>query len=200
MNIFFTSDTHFFHGNIIKHCNRPFSSIEEMNETMIERWNERITNNDDVYFLGDFAWKKMSNTGAVIEVVKRLRGHKRWILGNHDKELRKTLAPYFVDVDKLKEIKIDNQPITLCHYAMLSWNKSHYGAWQLFGHSHGVLNHIAETQKNLLRYNQIDVGVDTNNFYPYSFEEIRDLIKKREEDFQSLYPEQQIQNKLNEVR
>jgi len=79
LNIFFTSDTHFGHKNILKYCNRPFVNVEEMDEVMIERWNGRIGKNDSVYHLGDFSFS--SNPKTYFE---RLNGKKILIIGNHD--------------------------------------------------------------------------------------------------------------------
>ena len=76
------SDTHFNHLNIIKYCNRPFETVEEMNEFIIQKWNNTISNDDTVYFLGDFC---LGNREKVIELGHRLNGHKILILGNHDR-------------------------------------------------------------------------------------------------------------------
>lgn len=79
MTIFFTSDTHFSHANIIGYCNRPFSSVEEMDETIVDRWNAIVRPQDHIYHLGDVAMKRQH-----LGIVKRLNGHKRLALGNHD--------------------------------------------------------------------------------------------------------------------
>ena len=80
--IYVTSDTHFSHANIIKYCNRPYSSIEEMNQSLVENWNSVVNKNDLVIHLGDFAW------GRTIQSIKqhldKLNGNKILILGNHD--------------------------------------------------------------------------------------------------------------------
>src|SRR3990172_2849797 len=92
--IFFTSDTHFYHQNIIKYCKRPFKYADEMNEVMIKNWNNTITDDDEVYHLGDFAL--CSPTGAE-NIVRRLKGKKYLIRGNHDhKNVLKVLAKYFI--------------------------------------------------------------------------------------------------------
>lgn len=80
--IYVTSDTHFNHNNIIEYCNRPFNSIEEMNETIIKNWNDTITNDDYVFFLGDFC---LGNRENLIELGHKLNGHKILIMGNHDR-------------------------------------------------------------------------------------------------------------------
>ena len=85
--IYFTSDHHFLHNNIIQYCNRPFSSVEEMNEYMIQKWNEKISDTDLIYYLGDFAIEKRDQEKAFINIKKileRLKGQKILIAGNHD--------------------------------------------------------------------------------------------------------------------
>lgn len=88
MTIFFTSDLHYGHANIIKYCARPFPNVEEMNAGLIRGWNEVISTNDDVYFLGDLCLAK-SNTKPIEELLDRLHGRIHWIKGNHDPSLTK---------------------------------------------------------------------------------------------------------------
>lgn len=79
MTVFVVSDTHFGHENIIGYCQRPFASVEEMDEAMVSRWNAVVRPQDHVYHLGDVAMKKPN-----LAIVKRLNGHKRLVFGNHD--------------------------------------------------------------------------------------------------------------------
>jgi calcineurin-like phosphoesterase family protein len=164
-NLFFTADTHFDHANIIKYCNRPFSSLKEMNDSLIENWNHVVKPEDIVYFLGDFAFHRPEYFANV------LNGHKRLVIGSHDKDLKSLYRPWaFEEVSPLKEINVGGQSVTLCHYAMRRWLKSHYGAWHLYGHSHGNLPPIGKSW---------DVGVDNNNFAPLSWQDIVALMKDR---------------------
>jgi calcineurin-like phosphoesterase family protein len=173
MNYYFVSDTHFGHRNVIKYSKRPFSSIEEHDEIIIQNWNKTIKRNDMVYFLGDFC---MAGRQRTLDIRKRLNGAIFFIRGNHDKtayQIRDTFQ-WFGDV---KKIKIYDQEIFLSHYAHLTWNKMHYGCWMLFGHSHGGMNEWLS--KNLLEARMLDVGVDTHNYVPYSFEEIKEHMDKK---------------------
>jgi calcineurin-like phosphoesterase family protein len=174
--IFFSSDAHFFHKAILKHCNRPFSSVEEMNQVMIERWNSVVGKKDQVMYLGDFSFGKLEQT---IEILKQLNGYKFLIEGNHDRTLLK--KPEFVGqfgwVKPLHTIKVADNPspsgsqtIVLCHYAMKVWDKSHYGSYMLHGHSHGNLL----DDPNSLSF---DIGVDAWDFYPVSFVQIEQKMK-----------------------
>jgi len=153
---FFTSDEHFFHMNIIKYCSRPFGSIGEMHDTIINNHNEVVGKKDIVIHAGDFSWNK----NKTIEIIKRLNGQHIFLQGSHDKWTKDKLL-------QIWEKTIDGQHIVVSHYAMRVWPKSHYGSWQLYGHSHGKLPALN---------NQLDIGVDTNDFYPYSFENIKSIF------------------------
>ena len=87
--IFFTSDLHLGHENCIRLCNRPFSSIEEMDETLIENWNHKVTGKDTVYILGDLIYRSQKPPE---EYLRRLRGKKHLILGNHDRGMDQELS------------------------------------------------------------------------------------------------------------
>ena len=130
--MFFTSDTHFHHSNIIKYCGRPFSSSEEMDEVLISNWNKTVGKKDIVYHLGDFAFLKGENSQKAFYSLKdRLNGNIVFIKGNHD-HYPPTLRWF-----DLFELKINKQHIVMCHYPMMTWNKAHYGSFHLFGHVHG---------------------------------------------------------------
>lgn len=158
--IYFTSDLHFGHKNIINYCNRPFSSVEEMNEKLIENWNSVVKPNDIVYNLGDFSFHSDPR-----QFTERLNGEHHLILGNHDR-IGQLNRCNFASIKHYNEIKIDGIKIVLFHYPMISWNGSFHGSWQLYGHCHG-------TNKIILD-NSMDVGVDCNNYLPISFDEIKE--------------------------
>ena len=158
---FFTADEHHGHNNIIKHLERPFKNIKEMEEELIKRHNEVVTKRDTVIHSGDFCIRNKQYTQAII---KRLNGTHVFLKGNHDYWLERKAITIW-------ERNIDKNYIVVCHYCMRTWPKSHYGSWQLFGHSHGKLKDYFPTQ--------MDIGVDTNNYYPYSFEEIKKIINNQ---------------------
>ncbi len=164
MNIWFTSDNHFSHTNVIKYCKRPFTSVEEMNETMIQNWNSLVKAGDQIYHLGDFA---LCKADEATKIVRRLSGQKFMVWGNHDKYTRKDSAfvGHWAWNRDLTEIKINDLRVVLCHFAMKTWNKSHYGAYQLHGHSHGSLK---DDPGSL----QLDVGVDCWDYRPVNLDEI----------------------------
>ena len=163
---FFTADTHFGHAAIIRHCQRPFKSIEEMDDTLVANWNSMITPEDIVYFLGDFAWRNIG------EYTKRLNGNIHLIRGSHDKQIG-NFSTQFVTVSDLKSVVIEGIRLVLAHYAMRVWDASHFNSWQLYGHSHCRLKAIGK---------QLDVGVDGHGFFPWRFGEIKEYMKMREDN------------------
>lgn len=188
MAVYFTSDLHFNHSNIIRFCDRPFSSVQEMNEKLILNWNETVGLEDEIYCLGDFAFGSDEKVQAIL---RRLSGRKTLILGNHDYSLRKKDWAYwfFEDVRNFKEIKLQDsdannkgvREITLCHFALRVWNHSHKGAWNLFGHSHGSL---PEDPNSF----QLDVGVDMRaklygmtpeSYRPFSYAEVKQYMSQK---------------------
>ncbi len=171
MTIWFTSDTHYGHKNIIKYNHRPFSSVEEMDEQMIQRWNDIVVPGDIVYHLGDFAF--YSDRKRIEEVLTRLKGQKHLIMGNHDEKRAAQGNSHWASVGHYKRIKVDGQRVILLHYAMKVWHGSHRGAWQLYGHSHGSL-------KEDFKSKQFDVGVDCWNYTPISYEKVAEEMGKRE--------------------
>jgi calcineurin-like phosphoesterase family protein len=169
MSMFFTGDTHFNHRNILRYCNRPFSDTEEMNEILIKGWNSRVGQDDVIYCLGDLG---MGQLGPILQ---RLNGEIYLIPGSHDKNWS-SYAHYFIFVSPLIVLDRLKTPITLCHYAMRTWYKSHFNTWHLFAHSHGCLEPIGKSW---------DIGVDTEyqgihrKYCPYSLEEIAEIMKLR---------------------
>lgn len=159
--IFFTSDLHIHHTNIIKYCQRPFNSVEEMDNTIINNWNLVVAQDDSVWVLGDFT---MSNDKIFINrTLSRLNGNKYLVTGNHDSSACKSSVSW-KEVHELTHISVERETLVLCHYSMRVWYKSHHGAWHLYGHSHGSL-----PEENNLSF---DVGVDAWNYTPVSFKQI----------------------------
>ena len=169
MKTYFTADEHFDHVNIIKYCNRPFKHVNEMNEIIIKNHNEIVTNNDNVYHLGDFAFKKHA------AFLRRLNGKHFLIKGNHEGNDWKDAG--FIWIKEVVVVKVctgklnEFQNIFLSHYAHRSWGSAHHGVWHLFGHDHGRLDDY---------YKSCDVGVDAWNFTPVSFEQLQERFKNIE--------------------
>lgn len=187
MKYWFTSDLHFGHKNIIQYCNRPWKTVEDMNEGLIENWNSVVSPADTVYFLGDFFF--MGKQRA-IDIVNRLNGAIYWIVGNHDKEhvKKKEVLSRFEGIDKLKNIRIKcirevnggyvefDKKIVLCHFPLLVWEGIGAGSWHLHGHSHGSLRSSDCNRR-------MDVGVDCHpKHHPFSLDEVEEYMASKKLD------------------
>lgn len=176
--IWFTSDTHFGHGNIIRYCGRSYANAKAMDDDLIERLNRMVMSGDILYHLGDFAFGRAF---ADIELYRRRINCFRIILvmGSHDKVIKWMLEDNLSRaLDSFCEIypygwsgQIWNRAFTLGHCAHRVWEKSHYGAINLYGHSHGNLPPLEGTR-------QMDVGVDPNGMNPIS---ITDVCKRMDQ-------------------
>lgn len=171
-NIFFTSDTHFNHYNIIGYCNRPFLSTEEMDAYMIDKWNSTVKPGDVVYHLGDFAITGYSkkHTPIVEKILKKLNGNKILIKGNHDSPAVLG-AKGWSAIHNIHHVNYNNQRIILCHYAMRTWQFKGHGSWMLYGHSHGQLPPLPGERS-------LDVGVDCWDFTPVSVTRLQEIMNK----------------------
>lgn len=166
-DLFFTSDEHLGHRNIIDFCKRPFSGIEEMTEVLLQKHNAKVSRGSRVIHVGDMFWRTFGLKEA-LAYIDRLNGQHDFVYGNHDELIEKhpQLQQKFVYVQDIAEIKVDKLPKIVCfHYPMLRWNGSHRGSWHLYGHEHGVLK---EDPLSL----SFDIGVDCWNYEPVALEEI----------------------------
>jgi len=179
MKIWFTSDQHFGHENILKYqaATRQFSSLKEMDEAYIAAWNQQVADDDTVYHLGDFCLRPYE---LVRTYFARLKGDIKVIEGNHDR----WFTPYRKTKDLFKSasghpvharmpivvIREDVHRITLCHYPMRSWSASNHGSWHVYGHVH----------KNIEPWGMsMDVGVDGSGGALYSYEDVKEYMAQR---------------------
>lgn len=179
--IYFTSDLHFGHKNIIRFDNRPFNDIEEMNKVLIENWNKVVSNIDTIYILGDMFWYKTDTK----HILQQLNGRKILIKGNHDDV--KGIENYFEDIFNYLEIKYNHKTFILSHYPILIYNKQHSNGIMLYGHVHNSEEeiYIQEMKKYLtnknIPCNMYNVGCMLNNYKPISIEKIiEELINRKE--------------------
>lgn len=188
--IYFTSDHHMWHANIIRYCNRPFKSVEEMNEKLIQYWNETVKPDDFVYYLGDFAMAFR----PLETILPRLHGKKYLVSGNHDfchpshkkgrqdldKWTKKYIDAGFNGVALDSWITIADQKVLMCHfpyatdfeksqpgYRFPQYRPTNTGLWLLHGHTHG---------KWKVRDRMIDIGVDSWDYKPVSIDAISAII------------------------
>lgn len=156
--IFFTADTHFYHRNIIEYCKRPYESVEEMNEAIVENWNAVVQKHDIIYHLGDVSFGTAEETRKVLS---RLNGIKHLITGNHDRRTKwhredPDLLKFFFEIhgDYIK-LKLDKHTkLILCHFPRTTWDQ---GWYQFHGHTHGKYKDC---------HKQLDIGVDNCDMKP----------------------------------
>jgi calcineurin-like phosphoesterase family protein len=134
-----------------------------MNNTLVTNWNKLVGKQDDIYILGDFA---LCNSEKSNQLSNQLNGTKHFIKGSHDHQFKN--LPYII------ELKYKEYYFVLTHYCLRVWPRSHYNSFMCYGHSHGQLEPIGKS---------CDVGVDTNNFKPYSIDEIIKYMKTRPNNF-----------------
>lgn len=172
-NVLFTSDPHFYHKSMVELKRRPFDSVEEMNQTLIDNWNSVVTKNSLIYVLGDVSFGSPEETHRVLE---KLNGNKRLILGNHDnsKMVDKVYRHHFMTICDRMRVKFEDirEEVILDHFPLLTWDKAHYGAWHLHGHSHGSMQYPFEGKI-------LDVGTDVHNFTPINVAKIMDYMHQR---------------------
>lgn len=165
---YYISDLHLGHANIISLCDRPFSSVYEMDKVLIESWNARVHRNDHVYVIGDFAFKSERPVAFYLE---ELKGYKHLIIGNHDKKWMKTVCAtdYFESVDMLLEHNDGNRTLFMCHYPLMTWPGKN--SFLIYGHIH------SNTHMNywplLQTYDRaLNASVEVNGYQPVTFEEL----------------------------
>lgn len=158
MTTFVISDRHFFHENILKFCgaSRPFSSVEEMNQKLIDDHNSVVGVKDIVYDLGDFAYHGKKH--QIQDAFSKLNGIKRLIVGNHDHSVTRKLP--WDSIDTYKEINEDGQMYVLMHYPIENWNIQTHGSIHLHGHVHTMPPHPDHRPRLSAIDNRFDVGVD----------------------------------------
>lgn len=162
--IYFTSDLHLGHYNVLKH-RTSFADIDEMNETFINNINHTITKRDTLYILGDLSFRLKPEDAN--ELIKHIKGHKILIKGNHDPEYDESL---FEDIRDYAELKYQKKNFVLMHYPLVCWKKMRFGSIQLHGHIHSSPDY--NEGNHAIGRLQYDVGVDANNYRPVSIDDI----------------------------
>lgn len=169
--IWFTSDTHFGHANVLDFCGRPWKTVDEMNDTLVATINAYVAPNDTLYHLGDFSFKMSVDDAR--ELRKRIRCRNiHWIPGNHDKDWSQpNVAGTFQVEPSIATLKLEGgRKIVMCHYPIMDWPGLGHGAIHLHGHIHSTPEYNEwNRDMRLLRY---DVGVDANEYAPVSIDRV----------------------------
>ncbi len=163
MSTWYTADLHLGHARIIEYCKRPFANVAEMDRSLIDTWNSTVAPGDDVWVVGDFAYGTPEVVGHYL---RKLRGRKHLVWGNHDRLLVRSLKCW-ASSQAFAMVGDGDHRAFLCHYAMRTWPGSGRGALHLYGHSHGALPPHRQS---------LDVGVDSWGYRPVSLEEIRERL------------------------
>ena len=178
--IFYISDLHFGHFNIIRYDNRPFRTVEEMDNVLIKNWNKVVSNDDTVYILGDISWHDESKT---VEIFKQLNGVKVLIKGNHDNIKRDSeLAKCFASIRDYAELYLDKKrKVIVSHYPIPFWNGQFRGAVHLYGHVHNShqwnifenwMNELRQLQDIPMRAYNVGCMMQWMGYIPRTLEEI----------------------------
>lgn len=179
-HIWFTSDTHFGHKNILGFCSRPFNDIYTHDETLINNWNSVVGKNDLVFHLGDVGFE---SPGYIRDILSRLNGRIVLIMGNHDwKNLNQSILDLFHSTHQQLYVQINNRKVLMNHVPFLCYGGTYRRyedrVWQLFGHVHSGPNVTKGRDiprlDMLFKDCQYDVGVDNNQYRPISFAELEE--------------------------
>lgn len=167
--IFYTSDTHFGHSNIIRFCNRPWKTVADMDRDMIAAWNARVADDDHVWHLGDFCYRNAADARSYL---RALNGHKHLVIGNHDHKgvlrLGDELGEFFESVDYAACVQDGDRRIWMSHYPLAEPPKH---VWCLYGHVHG--NKGWDGYKLVRGFERcLNACADVNNYVPVTFDEL----------------------------
>jgi calcineurin-like phosphoesterase family protein len=170
-DIFITADEHYDHDFIRKVKNRPWQNVYEMNEAMIERHNKKVPDSKNYLTIhaGDMFWRTL-DPDECMAILNRLHGRHALVWGNHDDVIQESqwLQDKFDWTRDIHQLYFNKHKLTICHYAMRVWPKSHQGHWHVYGHSHGELPGLGYS---------FDIGVDCHDYTPWSLEEIESKMK-----------------------
>ncbi len=187
---YFTSDLHFGHENILM-WRKGFKSVDEMDKILIDNWNSRVKQNDNVIITGDLFYKSKT---SVEKYLGQLKGKKILIKGNHDESWLKNmkqeqLDKFFLGIYDLYGIKINKSKIGFCHYPMISWESSRISSILICGHIHGRKDDFESEmfKKVLMSFN---AGVDINNMMPVTLTE---LIENNKNFYDREYTKEQTE-------
>jgi calcineurin-like phosphoesterase family protein len=183
-NVFFISDLHLYHANVIKYDKRPFLmengelDVWSMGKTIMENWNNVVTQNDVVFNLGDLHF---GNSSAALGFIKKLNGTIHHIMGNHDslKDLKHYVFASindYVDLSIINDANYKNLHFVLMHYPIYSWNRQHHDSIHLHGHCHGNL-HNGETSNYYQNRKVMDVGCNLIDYTPISYKKVLEKFK-----------------------
>ena len=184
---FYISDLHLNDKRVFKLCGRPFNSLKEMEDFIIKRWNEKVSDNDDVYILGDLSDNSIK---AIEQFLLKVKGKKHLIIGNHDVKYLKEehLEQLFVDINGLLHLKDKGRKVCVCHYPLLDWLSGKEITYHIYGHIHNKTAANGKMYEDIKIYYSdkpaFNASVDVIGFEPVTLDE---LIKLKEENSNDSY-------------
>ena len=189
---YFIADLHFGHKNCLAYDNRPFLNVDSHDKYIINKWNEQIGFDDEVYILGDISWHNATKT---LEIFNQLNGIKHLIKGNHDSKLLKNrdIQKQFVEICDYKEMHLSSgKDLILCHYPIIAFKNHYSGSYHLYGHVHmGWEDNIVENVvfQNECLYekpcNMINVGIMKSymNYMPQPLDYLINIMEERSKKY-----------------
>lgn len=165
----YIADLHFNHNAVIEYDKRPFSSITQMNNAMIQLWNEAVNKDDDIYIVGDLVFKGELRP---CEILQELKGHKHLIIGNHDRWFRddESVMRHFKSVNHMLFIKDEGREVFMCHYPMIEYPQYYNGAYMVTGHIHLAQNEAFDFIKKKER--TLNCAAALTEYRPVSLNEL----------------------------
>jgi calcineurin-like phosphoesterase family protein len=169
MDTWLISDTHFDHENIIKYCNRPFKSASEMNDILLNNWNNTVSDEDNIFFLGDMAFGRNSKSARYW--LSQLKGNKIYIKGSHDRGIRSTsiIDKKTTVIDNYFITKINDLSVILIHDP--NYVPKWHTGWVIHGHTHNTTTFLNFDTK------RINVSAEVLNYKPINIKLLEEIIK-----------------------
>jgi calcineurin-like phosphoesterase family protein len=179
-NVFFISDFHLGHVNILEYDKRPFKDMDHMHEEIIKNWNSVVGTDSIVFYLGDLYMKIPDE--KVKEILNQLNGNIHYIMGNHDRFNQIKNLNRFETISDLDSVLVKDengrggyQQIEMCHFPLLVWNKHDKGSWHLHGHCHHSLDKSSDFYKRRV----MDVGCNGIGYTPISYSQVKKIMNSK---------------------
>ncbi len=181
--IFYIADIHFGDFNIFDKCQRPFADVNDMNKQIINNWNNKVTNNDLVYILGDIALNE-----KYLSLYSNLNGHKHLIVGNHDESFISFIkrSNIFETIKYIDLINDNGVKVCICHYPLLDWPEFNRGSYLVYGHIHNKTIKNGKEYQQIKEYysnkNAYNCGIDVVGYVPVTIKEMIELKEKNKDE------------------
>ena len=173
---YYISDIHFGDQRLFDLCKRPFSSLEEMDAYIIQKWNGKVSDEDTVYVVGDIGYDKQA-----INIYKQLNGIKRLIVGNHDESIIDYIKEthMFASIEYMCLINDEDSRVFLCHYPIMDWPEDDNNSVLVYGHIHNKTeqndNRIREIKEYYANKKAYNCSIDVIGFEPRTLKELMTL-------------------------